>query len=452
MLKGENHPYLQYMYSYPHKTAYGELKGVNFADYAPELRGRENSLYIHIPFCQYKCGYCNLFSIAGADRGIMEAYVGQIEKQAGQIAGVLENAPGADSQIEFKDLTIGGGTPLILDAYLLKRILETAGKYFHFDMKENPVIIETSPNQTTREKLELLKEEGVKRISIGVESFIDEELKNLKRLHSEKAAHRALEEIKRAGFDCLNIDVIYGIPGQTKESLLESLSKALYYDPEEMFVYPLYVKPETCLYKEGVTPAENMEELYRCGKDFLESRGYIRKSMRRFERKRSADSGPCGVSNAMRRLERERSADSGLCGFSNTIALGCGGRSYMGNLHFCTPYAVGQDKCHKIISGYLKQKDFLNIGHGYILNDDEQRRRYAVKHLLYDRGINRGDYREHFKGEAEEDFPMLKEWEKKEYVVFSEDYISLTDRGMDLSDYLGPAFISDEVANRMERF
>lgn len=432
MLKGEDYPYLQYMYSYPHKTAYGGLKGVNFADYAPGLIGKENSLYIHIPFCQYKCGYCNLFSVAGADKGIMEAYTGQLEKQAEQIKGVLENVSEADSRIEFKDLTIGGGTPLILDTYLLKRILEIAGKYFHFDMKENPVIIETSPNQTTQEKLELLKEEGVKRISIGVESFIDEELKSLKRLHSAEAAHKALEEIKRAEFDCLNIDVIYGIPGQTKESLLKSLSKALYYNPEEMFVYPLYVKPKTRLYKEGVMPAENMEELYRYAKNFLESRGYIRKSMRRFERKKSVDSGPCG--------------------FSNTIAVGCGGRSYIGNLHFCTPYAVGQDACHEIISEYLKQKDFLNISHGYILNDDEQRRRYAVKHLLYDRGINRGDYREHFKREAQEDFPMLKEWREKEYVVFSEDCIGLTDRGMDLSDYLGPAFISAEVKSRMGRF
>lgn len=433
MLKGNDYPYVQYMYSYPHKTAYGGLNGVNFADYAERLIGEENSLYIHIPFCQYKCGYCNLFSVAGADRSFLESYVRQMERQAGQIASVpadLKEKGG--KEIEYKDFTIGGGTPLILDTYLLKRVLEIAEKYFDFDNKKNPVIVETSPNQTTEEKLALLKDEGVKRLSIGVESFNDEELKSLKRLHSERAAHRALEKIKKARFSRVNIDIIYGIPGQTEESLLKSLSEALIYKPEEMFVYPLYVKPKTLLYREGVKPAENMARLYAFAKDFLRNNGYVRKTMRRFVRKQGGES--CG---------------DGLCGFSNTVAIGCGGRSYIGNLHFCAPYAVEQTLCRRIISEYLLQKDFLKISHGYILNDDEMKRRYVIKHLLYDRGINRKDYRENFKHEAENDFLIIEMWQKEGYVEISDEWISLTDKGMDLSDYLGPKFISEEVAKRI---
>lgn len=443
MRKGNSYPYIQYMYSYPHKTAYGALKGVNFEDYAGNLIGGENSIYIHIPFCQYKCGYCNLFSVAGADKSLTEAYVRQMEIQAAQIAGAMEKVlygdgiktaghAGCREEFNFKDLTIGGGTPLILDTYLLKRVFEIADKYLNFDSVKNYVIVETSPNQTTEEKLGLLKEKGVNRLSIGVESFKEEDLRKLKRLHSPKAAHRALEKIKKTGFESVNIDIIYGIPGQTGSDLLESLSEALIYKPEEIFIYPLYVKPKTPLYKEGLKPADNTFQLYSLAKEFLESKGYVRKSMRRFERG-----------------QEQKSTGGGLCGFTNTIAIGCGGRSYIGNLHFCAPYAVEQKACREIISGYLTQKDFLNISHGYILNENEMKRRYALKHLLYDRGINREDYREHFKGEAENDFPMIEEWGKEQYVGFSGEWIFLTDKGMDLSDYLGPKFISEEVARLM---
>lgn len=124
----------------------------------------------------------------------------------------------------------------------------------------------------------------------------------------------------------------------------------------------------------------------------------------------------------------------------------------MGNLHFCTPYTVGQRACKEQIARYLEQTDFRTVHHGYLLNPDEMRRRYAVKHLLYGRGICREDYRIHFQGEAEQDFPMLSEWERERYVQISEEFISLTEEGMDLSDYLGPQFISEEVAANMRRW
>lgn len=235
----------------------------------------------------------------------------------------------------------------------------------------------------------------------------------------------------------MNIDIIYGIPTQTKDTLLESLKQAVLFKPEELFVYPLYVKKGTSLYKADVTPSKNMMDLYICARDFLLSNGYLQKSMRRFVR---AD------------IDAKQKNYSVSCGFNNTVSIGCGGRSYMGNLHYCTPYTVEQTACLKSLSAYIGQEDFLTIKHGFILSEDEQKRRYAAKHILYGNGIVRKDYKEHFGSEAEEDFPVIKEWCHKGYADIGDVFISLSKEGIALSDYLGTSFISKDVQERMEKW
>ena len=331
-----DNPYIQYMYSYPHKTAYRPLEGIDLKTFLACLSGQENSLYFHIPFCQYKCGYCNLFSLAGQPESVMEQYVDAMERQAEQLSRELP----ADT--EFSDLTLGGGTPLLLPNHLLERVFRISEDYFHFRSapcpvsagvslnqsgKENPaskagvhpVIAETSPNQTTKEKLWLLKEHGVTRLSIGVQSFQEKELETLHRFHRAGTAKRALADIGKVGFSCVNIDLIYGIPGQTRESLLDSLEQALDFSPEELFIYPLYVKPGTALYQQEVKRQPEAFEMYQCVRERLKKEGYHSYSMRRFVK---------GAKEVQ---------ETSLCGFGNTISVGCGGRSYIGNLHFCTP-------------------------------------------------------------------------------------------------------------------
>lgn len=425
-------PYVQYMYSYPHKTAYRSLEGINLADWLHYLEGRNNSLYLHIPFCQYKCGYCNLFSIAGAENKLsfIEDYVYTMERQAEQVSGVMPEG------VSFNSLDIGGGTPLLLPSHILEHVFAIAEKYFGIKYGEIPVNVETSPNQTEKSKLEILKKNGVTRISIGVQSFNSLELKTLHRFHSPGRALEALELIRETGFPCLNIDIIYGIPGQTKETLLKSLAQAVSFKPEEMFVYPLYVKNGTYLYQRGVKPSKDTMELYKCARDFLVANGYKQQSMRRFVQ--AADTlASDGIS---------------LCGFGNTLSAGCGGRSYIGDLHFCSPYTTGNAGCTQQLNNYIKQRDFLKIEHGFILSEDEQKRRYAVKHILFGRGILEEEYKEHFKSSPEEDFPFIKEWQEKGYAYTGGGFISLTEEGIALSDYLGPEFISGEVKARMENW
>lgn len=445
-------PYQQYMYSYPHKTAYGPLKDIHLRDYLDPLTRQKNSLYFHIPFCQYKCGYCNLFSVAGQSEQWMQTYVDAMEQQARQLSAILPE------NVEFADLTLGGGTPLILPVPLLRRVFSLAKECFQFEADTHSIVVETSPNQTTVEKLTLLKEEGVNRISIGVQSFQEAELSALRRFHSVEAAKKALAAIKKMSFDCMNIDLIYGIPGQTIDSLLHSLKQALEFEPEELFVYPLYIKPDTLLYQQGAKRAKDTLLMHQHVRNFLKAEGYQPHSMRRFVKEKNSHScsGECKTFSS---TKRENSPAQGLpealCGFGNTISIGCGGRSYVGNLHFCTPYAVKQQQCLSILTDYINRTDYLQITHGFLLSPEEQKRRYTIKHILFGRGIHRKDYRKHFGTEAQLDFPQIIEWEQSGYVTIEEDYITLTEEGFALSDYLGPQLISSDVQKKIkakERF
>lgn len=425
-------PYVQYMYSYPHKTAYRALENVNLKAYLPRLRGQQNSLYFHIPFCQSKCGYCNLFSLAGQPEEVMEAYVAAMEHQAGQIREELPE------DVVFSDLTMGGGTPLILSEHLLERLFVIAGDYFGFQEKDCPIVVETSPNQTTLSKLKLLKAHGVTRVSIGVQSFWQRELEALCRFHTVESAGKALDMIKSMGFSCMNLDLIYGIPGQTQESLLYSLEQAVAYEPEELFVYPLYVKTGTGLCRQQVSRSGEAYQNYQMIREKLREKGYQPYSMRRFVR-----------TKAEKPLEEIPEL---LCGFGNTISLGCGGRSYIDRLHFCTPYAVEQKNCLRILREYLEKEDYMQIEFGYLLNSEEERRRYLMKHILFGTGVWLEEYRKRFGAEAEQDFPLLLDWLLRGYVVKKENRIVLSDLGFSLSDYLGPQLISDEVAEKMREW
>lgn len=420
----KNEIYQQYMYSYPHKTAYRTLEGVDIRDYLPRLEQEENSLYFHIPFCQAKCGYCNLFSVTGKGADYVDAYLDAMERQMKQYDL---------ASYSFSDVTIGGGTPLYLEEKQLVRLFgmieEVQGR------TEYPVIIETSPNQTTEEKLAIVKAGGTKRISLGIQSFQEEELEKLYRVHTPNQARMAVKLIERQNFECVNLDFIYGIPGQTEQSLRENLEEGVSYGPQELFVYPLYMKSGTLLKDKQIEREENTRKLYDFVCEYLSKHGYVQYSMRRFVHKDYVPLTPA--------ME---------CGFGNTLSIGCGGRSYLGNLHFCTPYYVRQKDCNLQLERYLATKDHRKITHGFFLDKEEEKRRYVIKNILFTSGLNMGNFRKNFGKDVDKEFAILDIWKEKGYLKKEGDTYKLTTEGMALSDYLGPQLISSNVKGRMEEW
>jgi oxygen-independent coproporphyrinogen-3 oxidase len=369
------------------------------------------SLYVHIPFCKSKCGYCNLFSVTGKNENYMAEYISACELQFKQYDVSLSS---------FDSFTVGGGDPLILPTNFLRKLLSFA----EGTLKIN---IETSPGAATADKLEVLKDYNAKRISIGVQSFFDSELRSLKRAHSSHSAKNALGLIKSYNFPIVNIDLIYGVPGQRPQTFLQSIEQALAFEPDEIFIYPLYIRDQTGL--SGNARSEDTYETYTRARDYLLSKGYFQTSMRRF------------VKNVP--------ASTSSCGFENMLAIGCGGRSYLGNLHFCHPFAVDESQCIKEIDSFIKKLDKTEINHGYILSGDEIKRRYVIKNILHYIGVSKLEYKNIFNSDVLIDFPQVSKLITEGYAEDHEDFIKLTPLGMSLSDYIGPMFISETVNEKM---
>ena len=421
-----------YAYAYPHKTAYHRL--------APRVRLRdawsnENKaalfLYAHLPFCEMRCGFCNLFTTTNPKGNIVSSYLDALERQTETVLNELGN------EANFARLAIGGGTPTFLEARELSRLFEILnqanGVHGHI-----PKAVEASPATVDAERIDLLRKEGITRVSLGVQSFLENETRALGRLQKPSDARQALRLLAEADFPCVNVDLIYGAPGQTSNTWRQSLEEALAFEPEEIYLYPLYVRPLTGLNRLGTKPIDDRLELYRLGRDFLLSRGYRQISMRLFRALRYVPSeGPVYC-----------------CQEDGMVGLGAGARSYTTSLHYSSEYAVGKTGVEAILHDYIDRnaEQFSYADYGCELNEDEQRRRYLLKSLLRADGLNREGYHNFFGTDLENDFPQLSELHDENLIESEKTTLRLNARGLELSDVIGPWLFSPKIRQRMEKF
>ena len=195
-----------------------------------------SSLYIHIPFCVAKCSYCSFNSYAGLER-LQERYVDALAVECSQVASEGQRTP-------LKTIFLGGGTPSVLSNEQLKRLFGVISTDFEI-AKDAEISIEANPGTVDAEKFDTLRQCGVNRLSIGVQSFDDQELRTIGRIHSAEEARSAVENAQAAGFDNLSIDLMYGLPGQTAESWQQSLDIALSRSVQHLSLYQLTVEEET---------------------------------------------------------------------------------------------------------------------------------------------------------------------------------------------------------------
>ena len=232
----EPRPYESYVYAYPHKMAYRELP-----DRPPlrELWAGERtdalSLYLHIPFCEVRCGFCNLFTRVGAPDELTTRYLDALDRQATAVREAL----GDTGPVRFAAAAFGGGTPTFLTAAELDRLCDIAEKRSGVALRSVPLSVETSPGTATADRLAVLADRGTTRLSIGVQSFVEAEARAAVRPQHRAEVEAALGRIRDTGVPVLNIDLIYGIEGQTATTWRRSLDAALAWRPEELYLYPL---------------------------------------------------------------------------------------------------------------------------------------------------------------------------------------------------------------------
>ncbi|MFE4831669.1 STM4012 family radical SAM protein [Streptomyces sp. NPDC056672] len=439
-------PYESYVYAYPHKTAYRPLPG------RPALRelwaGERKdalSLYLHIPFCEVRCGFCNLFTRIGAPDELTTRYLDALDRQATAVRDALAGGQEGTDAIRFAAAAFGGGTPTFLDAGELERLCDIAERRMGADLRAVPLSVETSPATATADRLAVLAGRGATRLSIGVQSFVDAEARAAVRPQRRADVEAALGRIRDARIPVLNIDLIYGIDGQTERTWGHSLDAALAWRPEELYLYPLYIRPLTGLGRLGAGSDAAWDaqrlRLYRQGRDRLLAEGYEQVSMRMFRRPGTGTPS--------------QGADDYACQTDGMIGLGCGARSYTSRLHYSFDYAVDMREIRTIIDTYTATEDFSHAEVGRRVDEDEARRRHLLQSLLQAQGMEVAGYRERFGSEPAEDFPAeLDRFAELGWLDTGTDpgLLRLSPEGLAYSDALGPALFSPAVRAAMAAY
>ncbi|MDO9566832.1 MAG: radical SAM family heme chaperone HemW [Candidatus Desulfaltia sp.] len=233
-------------------------------------------IYLHIPFCLRKCPYCGFYSIS--DLSLKKAFLKALMREM----RILGNIP-----FVFDTIYIGGGTPSILTAEDIGEIVETARQFFRISA-DVEITMEVNPGAVDQERFIGYKSVGVNRINIGAQSFQDTNLLFLGRIHSEKDINPAVKWARKAGFDNMGLDLIYGIPGQTRKSWLLDLQKAVDLRPEHLSCYMLTYEPGTPMDKDRQEarfcplPDNLAGDMFESTIEFLSANNYVQYEISNF--------------------------------------------------------------------------------------------------------------------------------------------------------------------------
>ncbi len=425
-------PYVGYCYSYPHKTAYRSLPKQTLKSVWQDESTESLFLYAHVPFCEFRCGFCNLFTFSQPAEAMVADYLAAFTRQAKTVADSLPDA-------KFGQVAIGGGTPSFLSAKELGRFFKTLSDVLNVNGRDTPIGIEVSPATVDTDKLALMRDFGVDRVSMGVQSFDQNDIGSLGRPQKQEQVMRSVELIRQFDFQTMNLDLIYGGENQSIESWLASIDATVQVEPEEIYVYPLYVRNLTGLSKRVRCDDDRRLELYQLGRSRLIDAGYQQVSMRMFCKPNSETQGV---------------ATDYRCQADGMVGLGCGARSYTRTLHYGGRYGVRQSAIAKIISQYVQQSDvdFRHVDHGIALDQHESRRRFVILSLFLVTGFLRQDYHDQFGQDVLVDFPELTELVANDMAEVSPRRVKLTELGISYSDAIGPWLYSQAVHERMEQY
>jgi putative oxygen-independent coproporphyrinogen III oxidase len=244
-------------------------------------------LYVHVPFCQTKCPYCDFYSVT--DETMISAYLAALDAEARIYR---------DQFPAFDSLFLGGGTPSFLDAAQLGALVASLRRHFTF-APDSEITLEANPDDLTADKLTLYRDLGVNRLSLGVQSFDEAELCFLERRHTAAQTKTAIKLIRAAGFTNLGLDLMYGLPGQTLDGWTNTLKTALSFNPEHLSCYQLTVADATPLGqmvaggRVRLPDEETQREFFLHTANVLTAQGYLHYEVANFARRGPQAGGLC---------------------------------------------------------------------------------------------------------------------------------------------------------------
>jgi len=360
-----------------------------------EQRQYPTALYLHVPFCERICSYCDFFKIQ-YHKGFVQSYLQALSLEIEE----------AKIHHKMKTIYIGGGTPSVLSERELGRLLQLVQPFCN---AETEWTVEINPNDATLSKMEIFKSHGVNRFSIGIQTFQDSLLQQLHRSHSSVQAHQALKTLRKYNIN-FSADLIYGLPNQTMEMLQNDLEMLLQYQPPHLSCYALQVEPHTLMSIQHIpqTDDERLREQYDWILGYLRSRGYHRYEVSNF-----ALPGYESLHN--------QTYWKGL----EYYGFGPGASGYLANQRYSNT---------KKFQDYIKGIWGREI---QSLSSKEQEFEFLMLGLRMEEGISLEDYRVRFHASFQDNYqqdlpPLLKEG----LLMIKDGHLSVSDKGFYILDHI----------------
>ena len=238
-------------------------------------------IYIHVPFCRSKCQYCDFYSLTTKDDKLMDSYLDAMTRHIKEAGSLAPNH-------KVDTIYFGGGTPSFFGADGMATLLTAVRRYFDV-ANDAEITFEANPDSVSDKLLRRLKAEGFNRVSLGVQCDDDEILKKIGRPHNYAQAVTAVERIRKAGYKNLSLDLMYGLPGQTREGWEKTLRRVLSLNPEHISCYGLKVEERTPLYEykdiANLPDDDAQADMYLAAVDILRSKGYRQYEISNFAKK-----------------------------------------------------------------------------------------------------------------------------------------------------------------------
>ena len=394
------------------------------------------SIYVHIPFCKHKCMYCDFLSFDNETNSKKIQYVNALMSE------IRMYKPYAD-RYSVKTIYIGGGTPTTLDEALISNILKTINHIFNVD-RFAEITIEANPGTIKYIDLLAYRELGINRISIGLQSADDDMLRLLGRIHNYEEFENGFDAARRAGFKNISVDVMSGLPGQDMHTLVDTLTRVTELGPEHISVYSLQVEEGTMLSQRpdilDMLPDENTERsMYTMTKKVLKAAGY-----NRYE-----------VSNYSKPGMESRHNTVYWTG-GQYIGIGIGAASYFKGERFKNISNLDNyiEICEDIREELTKETDRVRLYDSAtaILREDVQTiyvdsrmEEFMYLGLRMTNGISRKDFQERFNRDVFEVYgDPINKYSTDGYIIVDDDRIRLSDKGIDVSNYILADFILDK--------
>ncbi len=391
---------------------------------------RKISIYIHIPFCIRKCLYCDFLS-APSTPDCIEQYVRALEAEirfSPDLNGLTAAEIPDDPEIQVDTVFLGGGTPSLLTPDQLERIL-TAVRDSYRMQDGAEISMEVNPGTADLERLQAYRGAGINRLSIGVQSVDDAELALLGRIHRAGQAEKIFREARRAGFDNINIDLMSALPGQTTDRWEQNLRIVCAWGPEHISAYSLIIEEGTPFAEMDLLPLPSEEEdrlMYHRTQTVLAEYGYQRYEISNYARPGRACRHNCGYWTG-----------------HEYLGLGLGASSLIGDRRFKVTASMpeylrrirladsGEDPAH-----YYEEIQQLTLR--------DRMEEFMFLGLRLTEGVSEAEFRRRFGNPVDAVYgPVLARHTDGGLLERTGDRIRLTEKGLDLANYVMSDFILD---------